>query len=120
MPSIAYDVAFTTRAAALLRDISDGKARKAIGAKVDDLRTDAELRGKPLQDDLRDYRSMPAAGRYRVIFRVHPPVPANDPAAPPPNGKVYIVCVGIRKDGAKNDVYALASKMFKRGELTPE
>lgn len=120
MASIAYDVAFTERAAALLREIRDGNARKAIGSKVDDLKTDAELRGKPLQDELRDYRSMPAAGRYRVIYRVYPPVPVTDPAAPPPVGKVYVVCVGIRKDGSKSDVYALASKMLSRGELNPE
>jgi hypothetical protein len=60
-----------------------------------------------LLGDLAGYRSIRTAGqRYRVIFKVY-----HD------QGIVYVASVGIRKNGDKNDVYAIAKKLVKAGVL---
>jgi mRNA interferase RelE/StbE len=81
------------------------KIRRKISDKIGTLTTSPELRGKPLQASLKGYRSIKSA-RYRAIYQV------------PISGRVVnVVCVGIRKDGDKNDVYRVARQMLSRGEL---
>ena len=56
--------------------------------------------GKPLIGDLKNFRSLRAAGqRYRIVYQVA--VQA---------GLVIVVVIGIRKEGDKRDVYAIAGK----------
>ena len=51
--------------------------------------------------DLAGYRSVRAVGqRYRIIFELE-----SD------RREVWVITLGIRKDGDKNDVYKLASKL---------
>ena len=85
---------------------SPRKAAKKIASKIDGLKSDPAKQGKPLRDDLNGYRSIAAAGRYRIIYFV-----SEDDAI------VTVVATGIRKDGDKSDVYELAAKIQNNGDL---
>jgi len=53
--------------------------------------------------ELAGFRSIRAVGqRYRIIYQIR----GNDIV-------VVIVAVGIRRDGAKDDIYNLAKKLFR-------
>lgn len=59
--------------------------------------------------ELAGYRSVRAVGqRYRVIYRLE-----EDRVL------VLVVAVGIRRQGAKSDVYELARKLFRLRLLAP-
>lgn len=64
--------------------------------------------GKPLQANLKRYRSV-RLGRYRIIHRYDQ---AND--------TVWVVAVGIRKEGSKEDIYERVTKLLDSGDLMPE
>jgi len=51
------------------------------------------------------YYRIPAAGRYRVVYRVR-----EDALI------VEVVCLGIRKEGSREDVYQVASKTLSDSE----
>ena len=66
-------------------------------------RPDPELRGKPLGGDLKGYRSVRAVGqRYKIIYRVERSTVT-----------VAVVAAGIRKEGSREDIYALAQRLVK-------
>jgi mRNA interferase RelE/StbE len=71
------------------------------------LSDDPEKQGKALLGNLAGFRSIRAVGqRYRIIYKVR--------------GEeviVLIVAIGIRRDGAKDDIYNLAKKLFRLGLL---
>jgi mRNA interferase RelE/StbE len=93
-----------------LSAITDLHVRQTIGKRLDSLRQDPDNQGKPLVSELKDYRSLKTAGqRYRVIYKIE----ANRVI-------VTIVTLGIRKDGDKTDVYALAKKLLRLGLLGSE
>jgi len=60
--------------------------------------------GKPLQADLRRYRSV-RLGRYRIIYRYDQ---ATD--------IVWVVAVGIRKQGSREDIYQRMAKLLASDE----
>jgi len=87
----------------LLADISDRRIREKIGSVIDRLAEDPEKQGKALLGELAGFRSIRAAQqRYRIIYQIR----GNDII-------VVIVAVGIRRDGAKDDIYNLAKKLFR-------
>jgi mRNA-degrading endonuclease RelE of RelBE toxin-antitoxin system len=75
--------------------------RKTIVNKLHDLETDPDKRGKPLSADLAVYRSIHAAGRYRIVYRVN-------------GDTVFIVAIGIRKDADRADLYASLKRSLDR------
>lgn len=98
-----WQVLLTPTALKLLSDISDRRIREKIGAVIDRLTEDPEKQGKALLGELAGFRSIRAAGqRYRIIYQIR----GNDVV-------VVIVAVGIRRDGAKDDIYTLAKKLFR-------
>jgi mRNA interferase RelE/StbE len=104
---MSFHIALTPTAMKLLSEISDKRIREKIGAVIDRLVEDPEKQGKALLGELAGFRSIRAVGqRYRVIYKV-----TSEEIL------VVIVAVGIRKDGAKNDIYNLAKKLFKVGLL---
>lgn len=105
MASGSFDVAVSAHAVTMFAAIAAGAQRK-ITAKIESLRDDPNGKGKPLTGDLAGIRSMPAAGRYRVLYRVRES-----------HNQVRVVAVGIRKEGDKQDVYEIASRMLARGEF---
>jgi mRNA interferase RelE/StbE len=101
-----YKIKITALAAQMLRDI-EATARNQIVAKIEQLKEEPELLGKPLVGPLKDYRSVRAAGqRYRIIYQVHKETIL-----------VIVVAVGIRKSGDKKDIYELMKKLVKTGIL---
>lgn len=104
---MSFRIALTPTAMKLLSEISDRRIREKIGAVIDRLVEEPEKQGKALLGELAGFRSMRAVGqRYRVIYKV-----TSEEVL------VVIVAVGIRKDGAKNDIYNLAKKLFRVGLL---
>jgi mRNA interferase RelE/StbE len=91
----------------MLEDISDRRVREKLRDAIDGLVEHPELRGKPLGDDLAGYRSVRAVGqRYRIIYRVERAIVT-----------VVVVAAGIRKEGSREDIYALAKRLFRLGLL---
>ena len=91
----------------MLEDISDRRVREKVRDTIDCLVEHPELRGKPLSDDLAGYRSVRAVGqRYRIIYRVERAIVT-----------VVVVAAGIRKEGSREDIYALAKRLFRLGLL---
>ena len=98
-----WQILLTPTALKLLSDISDRRIREKIGTVIDRLTDDPEKQGKALLGDLAGFRSIRAVGqRYRIIYQIK----GN-------NIVVVIVAVGIRRDGAKDDIYNLAKKLFR-------
>ena len=70
---------------------------------------DPDKQGKELHGELRGCRCVRTAGqRYRILYRIEVAI-----------GIVLIVAVGIRKEGDKKDIYALAQKMIRLGLIEP-
>jgi mRNA interferase RelE/StbE len=102
-----WKILLTPTALKLLSDISDRRIREKIGNVIDRLEEDPEKQGKALLGELSGFRSMRAVGqRYRIIYQIR-----NNEVV------VIILAVGIRRDGAKDDIYTLTKKLFKLGLL---
>jgi mRNA interferase RelE/StbE len=100
---VKWQVLLTPTALKLLSDISDRRIREKIGTVIDRLTEDPEKQGKALLGELSGFRSIRAAQqRYRIIYQIR----GNEII-------VVIVAVGIRRDGAKDDFYNLAKKLFR-------
>ncbi|GAM07890.1 plasmid stabilisation system protein [Geobacter sp. OR-1] len=98
-----WQILLTPTALKLLSDISDRRIREKIGAVIDRLTEDPEKQGKTLLGELAGFRSIRAVGkRFRIIYQIR----GNDIV-------VVIVAIGIRRDGAKDDIYNLAKKLFR-------
>ena len=105
-----YQVIIAPVALKLLQGISDNRIRKSIRDRIDQLAADPEKQGKALTGELIGYRSLRASGqRYRIIYKVERGTVT-----------VFVVAVGIRKEGSKADIYELARKLFRLGLLQPE
>ncbi|MBT0665436.1 type II toxin-antitoxin system mRNA interferase toxin, RelE/StbE family [Geobacter pelophilus] len=102
-----WQILLTPTALKLLSDISDRRIREKIGTVIDRLAEDPEKQGKALLGELSGLRSIRAVGqRYRIIYQIR----GNEIV-------VVIVAVGIRRDGARDDIYNLAKKLFRLGLL---
>ena len=84
----------------LLARIRDKRVQRLILKRADQLSADPKLQGKPLRKKLAGLHSVRAVGqRYRIVYEI------NDADL-----TVWIVAVGIRKEGSKNDIYHIAQK----------
>ena len=101
-----YQVFFTPTAKEMLQKIKNANTRATILEKARGLRENPEQQGIALVSPLRGFRRIPAAGRYRVIYRV-----ARTKV------EVHIVAVGLRKKGDNKDIYELAQKLVRMGLL---
>lgn len=107
-----YQVLIAPVAQRMLGSIDDRRIRQLIAERIDILTSEPEKRGKPLSGELQGYRSLRAVGqRYRIIFRVERS-----------RVLVYVIAVGLRREGSRNDVYELARKLVRLGlvELPPQ
>lgn len=104
---MTWQIRLTPTAVKLLTDISDRRIRLKIAAVIERLAEDPEKQGKALLGELSGFRSIRAVGqRYRIIYQIRD----NEVI-------VVIVAVGIRRDGARDDIYNLAKKLFRLGLL---
>jgi len=78
--------------------------QRALLQKLEKLQQQPEW-GKQLSGDLRKYRSLPIS-RYRIVYR-HDLM----------NECIFVVAVGIRKDGSPEDIYARILRLIRAGKL---
>ena len=102
-----HAVRWTATAVRLLEGIGDRRVRGKILERGDDLAHDPTLQGKPMREELTGFRSLRAVGqRYRILYQVDAS-----------RRTVWIKAVGLRKEGDRGDVYALAAKLVRLGYL---
>ena len=102
---MTYRINVTPTALEVLEAVTDRRTRGAIVRRIDTLADEPEKQGKKLRGWLAGFVSVRAAGqRYRVVYRV------NDREK-----RVLVYTVGIRKEGSRRDVYALAERLVQRG-----
>lgn len=103
-------VGITQLAEEQITAISDQRVQKVIRQRIDRLEYEPDIQGKPMRDDLVGFRSVRAVGqRYRILYQLKEQ-----------QVFVMVVAVGIRKEGDKKDIYALAIKMARLGLLHSE
>ena len=102
-----WSIELTATAAEMLGKIKDRRIQLAIRDRIDGLKIEPDKQGYALTAELAGYRSLRAVGqRYRIIYRMDKN-----------RIIVLVVAAGIRKDGDKGDIYALAEKLFRSGLL---
>ncbi len=82
------------------------KLQVDLVSKLDMLARNPQI-GKPLWKDLRRYRAI-RMGRYRIIYRYDQ---ETDTA--------WVVALGIRREGSRDDVYEKASRLAQSNRLGP-
>ena len=101
-----YKVLITDTCLALLEKIPDKKIRRRILNRIEGLSDEPDKQGKMLVKDLSGFRSIHAAGKYRIIYKVDKQTVI-----------IYILAAGIRKQGDKKDIYKIAKKLLDAGLL---
>jgi len=104
---VTWAIALTPTARAMLEAISDRWVQRQIRSRIEALARDPEQQGKPLLGELQSLWSVRAVRqRYRILYRVD-------------RGKVLVlvVAMGLRKEGERRDIYALAKKLLRLGLL---
>lgn len=106
---MTYKIVISPTALKMLKSISDRRVRDLVVKRIDELAVEPEQQGKPLIAELSGCRSIRAAGqRYRIVYRV-----VNDKIM------VYIVAIGIRREGSGKDIYNLAKKLIRLRLFNP-
>jgi mRNA interferase RelE/StbE len=104
-PTARYEVLWTETAFQMLSAIGDRRIQQQLFDTSKRLEVEPEKQGKPLHESLLGYRSLRAAGqRYRVIY-----------SPDPRTLRVYLVAAGLRRQGARDDIYELAQRMIGLG-----
>ena len=89
----------------MLERVGDRRIQQQLFDTSKRLELDPEKQGKPLRDDLLGYRSLRAVGqRYRILYFIDVETET-----------VYVVAAGIRREGARADIYSLAQKLVRLG-----
>ena len=100
-----FRVEWSPTAVRLLARIADKRVQRKIFERAAALATNPLSQGKPLVGPLAGYRSVRAVGqRYRIVYGVE-------------RGRVVVIilAVGLRKEGDRADIYALAKKLVRLG-----
>lgn len=87
----------------MLGEIADRRIRQTLYDRAKQLQEEPEKQGYPLQAELAGFRAVRAAGqRYRIIYSVD-------------RGRVvvHVLAAGIRKEGSRSDIYALAQRLLR-------
>jgi mRNA interferase RelE/StbE len=104
---MSWRINITPTAMRMLTGITDRRIREKIVTVIDRLAEEPEEQGKAMLGELAGFRSVRAVGqRYRIIYTV--------------KGEeivVMVVAVGIRRDGARDDIYNLTKKLLRLGLL---
>ena len=104
-----YEILITNTCLALIEKIPDKKIQRTILNRIEGLSDEPDKQGKMLVKELSGFRSIHAAGRYRIIYKVDRQTVI-----------IYILAAGIRKQGDKKDIYKITKKLLKAGLLDLE
>lgn len=106
---MTFQIEITPTALGMINKVQDRRIRAKIIETIDGLAEEPEKKGKPLTAELDGYHSVRAVGqRYRIIYRID-----NEKVV------VLVVAAGIRREGDKKDIYALAKKLIRARLLEP-
>jgi mRNA interferase RelE/StbE len=103
---LKYKILITDTCLTLIEKIPDKNIQRRILNRIEGLSDEPDKQGKMLVKRLSGFRSIHAAGRYRIIYRVDKQTVI-----------VYILAAGIRKQGDKKDIYKIAKKLLDAGLL---
>jgi len=103
---LIYRIRITDTCLVLIEKIPDKKLQQTILDRIENLSHDPGKQGKSLVKDLSGFRSIHAAGRYRIIYKIDEQTVL-----------VYVLAAGIRKEGDKKDIYRIAKKLLDAGLL---
>jgi len=103
---LKYRILITETCLRLILRIADKKIQRSILDRIQRLSVEPEKQGKKLVKDLSGFRSVHAAGRYRVLYKIDKRTVI-----------VYVLAAGIRKEGDKKDIYEIAKKLLDAGLL---
>ena len=101
-----YRILITETCISLIKKLSDKKIQRTILDRIEQLSEQPDKQGKNLVQDLSGFRSVNAAGRYRIIYKIDKKTVI-----------VYVLAAGIRKEGDKKDIYKIAKKLLNAGLL---
>ena len=101
-----YRVLITDTCFTLIKKIRNKEIQRTILDRIQKLSDEPDKQGKKLVKDLSRFRSIHAAGRYRVIYKTDKQ-----------SVIVYVLAAGIRKEGDKKDIYKIAKKLLNAGLL---
>lgn len=97
-----YQIEIIPIALKLLAQIRDRREQQGLRKRIEKLKIEPEKQGKALTGILKGYRSVRALGqRYRIIYRVARA-----------RILVIVIGVGIRREGDKQDIYAILQKLL--------
>ena len=99
-----YRILITDTCLKLIEKIPDKKIQRSILDRIQKLSEKPEEQGKKLVKDLAGFRSVHAAGRYRIIYKTDKRTVI-----------IYVLVAGIRKEGDKKDIYKIAKKLLDAG-----
>jgi mRNA interferase RelE/StbE len=103
---LRYRILITETCLSLINKLSDKKIQRTILDRIEQLSEEPDKQGKNLVQDLSGFRSVHAAGRYRIIYKIDKKTVI-----------VYVLAAGIRKEGDKKDIYKIAKKLLNAGLL---
>jgi mRNA interferase RelE/StbE len=106
---LTYRILITDTCLALIKKIGDKKIQRTILERIQELSNEPDKQGKKLVKDLSGFRSIHAAGRYRILYKVDKETII-----------VYALAAGIRKEADKKDIYQIAKKLLRAGLLDIE
>jgi mRNA interferase RelE/StbE len=101
---LKYRILITDTCLRLIEKIPDKKIQRSILDRIQKLSEKPEEQGKKLVKDLAGFRSVHAAGRYRIIYKTDKRTVI-----------IYVLAAGIRKEGDKKDIYKIAKKLLDAG-----
>ena len=104
-----YRILITNTCLTLIDKIPDKKIQHSILNRIKKLSDEPDKQGKKLVKDLSGFRSVHAAGRYRIIYKIDKKTVI-----------IYVLAAGIRKEGDKKDIYKIAKKLLNAGLLDLE
>ena len=99
-----YSILITDTCLRLIEKIPNKKIQRSILDRIQKLSDEPEKQGKKLVKDLAGFRSVHAAGRYRIIYKIEKRTVI-----------IYVLAAGIRKEGDKKDIYKIAKKLLDAG-----
>jgi len=106
---LKYKILITDTCLARIEKIPDKKIQCTILKRIEGLADEPDKQGKLLVKDLSGFRSIHAAGRYRIVYRIAKKTVI-----------IFILAAGIRKQGDKKDIYEIAKKLLTAGLLDLE
>ena len=101
-----YRILLTNTCLRLIEGIRDKRTQRTILDRIGKLADEPDKQGKELVKDLSGFRSIHAAGRYRIIYKINKRTVIT-----------YVLAAGIRKEGDKKDIYRIAKKLLDAGLL---